>query len=261
MIACGSSPAAPSSTTATTTTTTTPTTPAPTTPTTPAPATAAPDGTAFLERLPIDLPVLDYNDIVSRRTGHDADWAPIDDFGRLMGITDVRPTASRNPQPTFYAPLGTPVYAVVSGVVSNIPTLYSSDFSVMIASSSQGGGIWEHEHVINVSVRVGDRVTAGQRIAEVSNYECAWGRNNLASDPICQSRLGLVELGLLYGGVAPEHRCPFEAELIAPDKKDTIFAQLNSARARIKTAFNDPNKYQESGWATSQCVVIGRIPG
>ena len=128
-------------------------------------------------------------------------------------------------------------------------------------SSGGSGGIWEHEHVKNVSVRVGDRVTAGQKIAEVSDYECVWGRNSLASDPLCRSRIGLVELGLLYGGTTPQHRCPFEPELVSPSKRDGIFEQLNSARTRIKAAFGDPNKYQESTWATPQCVSLSRVAG
>jgi biotin carboxyl carrier protein len=191
VIACGSSPAAPTPS-ATTSTTTTPTpTPAPPSP---APATTAPDGTLLLEGLPVDLSQLNYSDIVARREGRDPEWLPLDDFGRLLPVSSARPVSMPNPQPTFYAPLGTPVYAVVSGVVSQIPTLYSRDYSVMI-SSGERGGVWEHEHIMNVTVRVGDRVTAGQRIGEVSDYECTWSRNSLASDPLCQSRLGLVEIG------------------------------------------------------------------
>ncbi len=257
VIACGSSPAAPTPS-ATTSTTTTPTpTPAPPSP---APATTAPDGTLLLEGLPVDLSQLNYSDIVARREGRDPEWLPLDDFGRLLPVSSARPVSMPNPQPTFYAPLGTPVYAVVTGVVSQIPTLYSRDYSVMI-SSGERGGVWEHEHIMNVTVRVGDRVTAGQRIGEVSDYECTWSRNSLASDPLCQSRLGLVEIGLLYGGAAPQHRCPFEAELIAPSKKDGIFAQLDSARSRIKAAFGDAGKYQESTWATPQCISLSRVEG
>ncbi len=262
LVACGSSPSAPSpssSTSGTTAGTPPPTSaPAPT----PAPTAAAPDGTIFLESLPLNLAALDYNAIVARREGRESDWVPVDDFGRLFPVTSTRPTAQANPQSTFYAPYGTPVLAVVSGPVPSIPTLYSNDFSVMIASGGQGG-VWEHEHVINVSVRVGDRVTAGQQIAEVSNYECVWGRNSQASDPLCQSRLGLVEIGLLYGGGSgpPQHRCPFDPEVVSSAKRDAIFEQLNSARARVKAAFGDPNKYRESTWATPQCVTLARVIG
>lgn len=261
LIACGGSPSAPSASSSPSAAPAPVATPSPTPTPTPTPTTpAAPDGTILLESLPLNLAALDYTAIVARREGRESDWVPLDDFGRIFAITSARPTAQANPQPTFYAPYGTPVLAVVSGTVTAIPTLYSNDLSVMIASTGQGG-TWEHEHVINVTVRVGDRVTAGQQIAEVSNFECVWGRSSQASDPLCQSRLGLVEIGLLYPGNPPEHRCPFDPEVVSPASRDAIFQQLSSARSRIKAAFGDPNKYLENTWASPQCVTLARVPG
>ncbi len=216
----------------------------------------------LLESLPVNLATLDYAAIVAHRTAFDAEWLPLGDFGFIIPASSVRPTPQANPQPTFYAPLGTPVVAIVSGVVTSITTLYSSDFSVMVgASSGSSGPFWEMEHVINVRVRVGDTVVAGQTIADVSNYECAWARNSLATDPICLSRLGLVEMGLLYGGATPEHRCPFDTDVVAPSKKDAIFGQLDAARARIEAAFGDASKYNEVSRASSQCITLARVPG
>lgn len=238
----GSTPTAPSSTGGTVTPTT------------------ATDGTLLLQNLPIDLSLVDYGAVFAARAGRETDWLPVDDYGRVLPASSARPMPQPNPQPTFYAPLGTPVVAVVSGTVTGIPTLYSNDFSIMIASGGQGG-TWEHEHVMNVRVNVGDRVTAGQQIAEVSNYECAWGRNGNASDPLCQSGLGLVEIGLLYGGNPPSHRCPFEPGLVDPARQGNIFAQLTSARERIKVAFGNPSIFGESSWATPHCVTLSRVEG
>lgn len=209
----------------------------------------------------MDLSALDYAAIVANRAGREDDWLPLDDFGRVIPASSVRPVATMNPQPTFYAPLGTPVVAAVSGTVVNVPTLYSNDFSVMVGRADGTGPVWEHEHVINVRVRVGDRVVAGQQIAEVSNYECVWGRNGLATDPICASQLGLVELGLLHGGNPPSHQCPFDPAVVSPSRLSAIFDQLTSARSRIEAAFGDASKYVESTWASPQCVTLGRIEG
>jgi hypothetical protein len=165
-----------------------------------------------------------------------------------------------NPQPTFYAPLGTPVRAIVSGVVSTTTLLYSGDTSVMINAGSSGP-IWEMEHVIKVRVRVGDRVRAGDTIAEVSDYECKWGRNGLASDPLCLSRMGLVEIGLLYGGNPPEHRCPFEPELVAAGSRAAVFAQLDSLRVQLGRATGNTVRFNKSGWGSPQCVTLTRVPG
>jgi hypothetical protein len=213
-----------------------------------------------LQGLPVNLAAVDFAAVVTRRDGRDADWRPLDDYGRIYSGNSANPTPKANPQPTFFAPLGTPVLAVVSGTVSGVPTLYSNDYSVMIQSPGSGG-TWEHEHVINVRVRVGDRVTVGQHIADVSNYECVWGRNNSPTDPLCQSGLGLVELGLLYPGNPPSHRCPFETDVVDPARRAEIFGQLDSARMRIKTAMRNPNLFGESSWATPQCVTLTRIAG
>ena len=219
------------------------------------------DGTVLLEGLPLNLSALDYAAIVANRAGRDPDWLPFVDFGVIGTVSSARPNPTPDVQPVFYAPLGTPVMAIVSGVISRVTLLYSSDYSVMIASPDGKGGIWEHEHVINVRVKVGDTVAAGQPIGDVSNYECAWGRNNLATDPVCASHLGLVEIGLLYGGNPPSHRCPFDPEVVSPSKRDGIFAALDAARARIEAAFGDPSKYNGVSRASSQCVTLERVPG
>src|SRR5690606_13611870 len=50
-------------------------------------------------------------------------------FGWQIPANDVGP-AKGNPQPTFIAPIGTPVRSIVDGVVVAIPTLYSGDVSI-----------------------------------------------------------------------------------------------------------------------------------
>jgi len=84
-----------------------------------------------------------------------------------------------------------------SGTVSYIHTLWNDDYTVMIRGN-QGGWIWEVEHVINVEVRVGERVEAGQQVATASDFaETEHGKG-----------FGVVELGLLEGGLVPIHHCP-----------------------------------------------------
>ena len=196
--------------------------------------------------------------MAAKRHAWDSGWHPLHDYGQVFPATDDMP-AKTNPQPTFYAPLGTPVVAIVSGVVSSVLRLYSEDSSVMIASG--GGPIWEMEHVIKVRVRKGDRVTAGDTIAEVSDYECKWFREGNPADPICASGLGLVEIGLLYGGSPPRHRCPFEPQLVAAGARGIVFSQLDTARARIEAAFGNPAVYDEGNRDTPHCITLDRVPG
>lgn len=103
-----------------------------------------------------------------------------------------------NPQPTFLAPVGTKVRALIDGEVVAVSKLYSNDYSIHM----KGEGselIFETEHVINVTVEVGDKVKAGDEIAEVSDYD---GHN--------YAGMGLVEIGVLKGGNPPTHLCTFD---------------------------------------------------
>ncbi|RJQ34401.1 M23 family metallopeptidase [Candidatus Parcubacteria bacterium] len=107
--------------------------------------------------------------------------------------------AKANPQPTFIVPLGTPVRSLVDGVVAAIPTLWSGDYSVQVtADGKMQRWAYEMEHIMNPTVAVGDRVTAGQIVGEVSTFYNG-----------APPGYGAVEIGILKGGQVPEHLCPF----------------------------------------------------
>lgn len=103
-----------------------------------------------------------------------------------------------NPQPTFIAPVGTKVRALIDGEVIAVPSLYSNDYSIHMKGKGSDL-IFETEHVMNVKVKVGDQVKAGTVIAEVSDYSTRG-----------YAGLGLVEIGVLKGGNPPEHLCTFD---------------------------------------------------
>lgn len=124
-------------------------------------------------------------------------------------------TGTRNPQPTFFAPLGTPVLAPVTGLVTKVELLYSGDYTIWMAASPDAADVWETEHVIGARVAPGDTVVAGQVIATVSDYD---SRNTPG--------VGLVELGLLRTGSPPVHVCPFAD--IAPGRRTVITVELTA---------------------------------
>lgn len=130
-----------------------------------------------------------------------------------------------NPQPTFIVPLGTPVRSLVDGVVASMPTLWSGDISIQVTADGQmQQWIYETEHVRSPKVRLGDRVRAGQVIAEVGDF----GHN-------APPGFGTVEIGILKGGQEPEHVCPF-AYLDPSIKEDTI--------AKIKAFYTSWEEYR-----------------
>jgi len=145
-------------------------------------------------------------------------------FDRLfMGFGFVIPGSSSssgqnksNPQPTYVVPLGTPVRSIVDGIVAAIPTLWSGDFSIQVtADGKMQKWVYETEHVINPKVKVGDRVTAGQIIGEVSNF-----------DRGAPAGYGTVEIGILKGGPTPEHVCPFA--YLDDSVREEIFAKMRN---------------------------------
>ena len=141
-----------------------------------------------------------------------------------------------NLQPTFILPAGTKVTAIIDGVVCMIPKLYSGDYSVMMAPSCDNlNYMWEMEHVINVNVEVGDRVKAGQPVAEVSNYSYEYGdpQGLNQSRPDRKYGFDLVEIGLLEGGVTPLHHCPWL--YIDPSYKKELLEMMAEARKSIET--------------------------
>ena len=107
------------------------------------------------------------------------------DYGELITETpDGKP--KHNPQPTYLVPLGTKVRALTNGTVDKVKVLYSGDYTIMIMKSPNSPYRYELEHVINPLVKDGDRVVAGQIIAEASPH-------NSQSN----SGYGLFEIGIL----------------------------------------------------------------
>lgn len=123
--------------------------------------------------------------------------APFLEYGRFTEATSAGP-ARNNPQPTFLAPLGTKVHSLVDGKVVNVAKLYSNDYVIHV--QPEGSDIiFDIEHVIKVKVKVGDTVTAGQEVAEVSDYDA----RNIGG-------LGLYEIGVFFPGNPPRHACTFD---------------------------------------------------
>ena len=149
-----------------------------------------------------------------------------------------------NPQPTYLAPMGTKVRSAVDGVVERIADLWSTptlgDVSVMVKPDGLPGRCYMvvgFEHVTRPTVRVGDRVVAGQAIAEVGPL------NSQGS-----SGLGLVEFGVLTGSPngRPLHACPyayFDAAV-----RDAQLGALARLLADWETFAGDASLYNEAAW-------------
>lgn len=206
----------------------------------------------LLKSIGVDL---DYYDSATNKAGDFVFTKEKLQFNRLfMGYGFVIPAeiaqggnAKSNPQPTFILPLGTKVLALVDGVVADVPTLYSNDFSVMVTDSANSQWRYETEHVINPLVKKGDTVKAGQVVAEVSNY-----------DNGSPAGYGIVEIGILKGGNPPQHICPFA--YLDPSIKDDVLKKLTALFTAWEGYIGDPSLYDESN-ATPGCLATDPING
>lgn len=168
------------------------------------------------------------------------------DYGFVIPANSVGAEKS-NPQPTFILPLGSKVYSLVDGTVFDVPKLYSDDYSVMVQTEGSDL-IFETEHVKNVKVSKGDKVKAGQQVAEVSDYD-AHG----------YAGLGLVEIGILRGGNPPSHICPFDY-LDKSIKEETI-KKINALKKSWEEYRGDTSLYDESKEVTPGCLTSDPIEG
>ena len=152
-----------------------------------------------------------------------------------------------NPQPTFILPLGTKVHSLVDGIVFETPKLYSGDYSVQV--QGEGGElVFETEHVINLKVKKGDKVKAGDVVAEVSDYSV----NGYAG-------FGLVEIGVLKGGNPPYHLCPFD--YLDDSIKETTLKNITALQKSWEEYRGDSSIYDESKVLIPGCVSRSPIEG
>ncbi len=170
---------------------------------------------------------------------------PYFDYGFQVEASSAAP-ARKNPQPTFILPMGTKVRALIDGVVVGVPKLYSNDYSIHMATDENSQYIIETEHVINPLVKTGDKVKAGDIIAEVSDY-----------DAHNYSGYGLVEIGILKGGNPPSHICPFL--YLDSSIKDQTETALREFYQKWNT-FKGKQTYDTS-LQTPGCLIIEEVEG
>lgn len=186
----------------------------------------------------VKTPASDPNDRMDSR------YLFIDYGDPKSGRTDV--------QMAFFLPLGTPVTAMVNGVVCDVPKLYSGDYSVRIAPDGvecvegRMSTAIETEHVINPLVKVGDRVMAGQQVATVSDYRKEWAALGL----------GVVEIGVSFvkqGDPSAWHACP--ARFLQPSRATALIAALASIHAAWEAEMGNADLYDEASQSPLGCTT------
>ncbi|NOY15286.1 MAG: M23 family metallopeptidase [bacterium] len=145
------------------------------------------------------------------------------------------------PEMTYILPAGTKVMAPIEGLVKLDKIDWSGDYAVHI---TRPGSNWlvSLEHVIKPVVENGDRVKAGQVVAQVSTADLA------------DTNFGFVELAVWKGGQSQEDIikiCPFAA--LADDLKPK-YVKLIRSLAKDWEKFAGKDIYNQNSWALPGCV-------
>ncbi len=181
-----------------------------------------------------------------------------DMYSRIVGIYGMDAKGVKEPQMAFIAPLGTPVISMINGTVCDLPQLYSNDYSVRVAPTGtpcmpNGGGsiLFEHEHLINPLVKLGDTVKAGQRIGTVSDYNPNWKAKGM----------GMIETGVFFmkndNSGKPWHACL--ANYLAPSKAASMLSTLTAIEQGWMSVRGDSSLYNLSAQNPVGCLTQSDI--
>jgi len=170
-------------------------------------------------------------------------------YGVFIPASSASP-AKNNPQPAYVLPMGTKVHSLVDGKVNSVTKLYSNDYSVLVQVEGSDL-IFETEHVLNVVVKQGDSVKAGDVVAEVSNHMSNYNDG-----------MGFVEIGVFKPGVgsgSPSHTCPYDY-LDDSIKADTL-KKITALQKAWEDYRGDAGIYDETKVVIPGCEFKGDIEG
>ncbi|MFQ5662053.1 MAG: peptidoglycan DD-metalloendopeptidase family protein [Candidatus Paceibacteria bacterium] len=164
------------------------------------------------------------------------------------------PDAEVLPHPIYVLPPGTEILSVVNGVVADITYQeMHDDYSLVIHPDNSSWTI-DHDHVTNIKVKKGDKVTAGQVIAE----------SPLATGGLRRSNLGFTEIMIVKLGGGRSHggnptACLYN--LLDDSVKEQYHKQIYKLVADWEEFKNDESIYDEENWESPGCILNEIIEG
>lgn len=174
------------------------------------------------------------------------------DFGyRIPAEKTANKQESVEAHPSIILPLGTKVLSPIDGIVVAVPTLYSNDRSIQITPTGKMEGlIFELEHVKNPLVKEGDKVSAGQPVAEVTDFS---SQNHPG--------YGYFDLAVFRtkSNGEPEHLCPFL--YLSDNMKEETYAKIRALYTAWEEYIKDNNIYDNNNYTVPGCISIDSIAG
>lgn len=165
------------------------------------------------------------------------------DYGKVIQSNG---TVKTMPEVTYILPLGTKVYALTDGIVVSIKHQDTGDYEMGIVKPENPSWTFGYDHIINLLVKEGDNVVAGQVIAEVSDYN-KWLKGD---------GYGAVEVSLAYTRTSFVTHCPFAYldESVKEDYFRKILALYDAWENYTKDTSAYSDKYDVPGCITTEPI-------
>ena len=149
------------------------------------------------------------------------------------------------PHPMYVLPPGTNIMSVTDGVVKEIKYQKEHDDYSLVIYPNDSSWTIDYDHVANVKVGSGDKVTAGDVIAEVP----------LATGGLKQYNLGFTEIMIFKDSRNYEDNqtaCLYD--LLDPSVKDRFDAKIQQLVADWEEFMGDRTIYDEDSWESVGCI-------
>lgn len=145
------------------------------------------------------------------------------------------------PEIGFNVPVGTKVVSPIDGVVTDVKFYEpSQDYLISIKIDESSPWIVGFEHIYNVRIKAGDKVLAGQELAEVSP---SYGK----------TEFGNVEINVWTGGREGIFKyCPFN---FLDDSLKPTYEQKINQLARDWEEFIGKDVYKQENWVAHGCLL------
>lgn len=144
------------------------------------------------------------------------------------------------PEIGFNVPVGTKVVSPINGVITDVKFYEpSQDYIIFIKTDASSPWIVGFEHVYNVRMKAGDRVLAGQELAEVSP---SYGK----------TEFGNVEINVWTASQNIIKYCPFD--FLDESLKPTYEEKINQL-ARDWEEFIGKDVYKQENWVAPGCLL------
>jgi|SRR3989344_3584944 len=146
----------------------------------------------------------------------------------------------RLPEIGFNVPVGTKIVSPIDGVITEIKFYEpSQDYLISMKTDISSPWIVGLEHIYNVRVKVGDGVSAGQELAEVSP---SYGR----------TEFGNVEINVWTAGQSIIKYCPFG---FLDDSLKPVYEEKLNRLASDWEEFLGKEVYKQEDWVAPGCLM------